>query len=319
MKKNILSILFILYSFIGSAQHMNDTIVVYIDNQLELQISIEDYDHLRDSNEISAVLTEFQTFLIEMSDKLNSETADFIKYNPDSSIVLEKGEQTTIFLIEKGKIRNTGSRDVAVIKLNKTIITLTARDLSAIEKISLADCYEKMLLLLPEKSRYSRKLYYQCNQGNITAIEEKNEINNLSGIDVIELNAGVGVSIVKNQLVGDFTFKLNFGFRKKGINISHPYTSLNLMYDFSDGNRMHINTFLNVGHNWTIPKKLDQSALIGLELGYLISKNGELFEDNTFRFGVNYALPSGFRLSPQLYMGNDFKQFYPGIRLEFLF
>lgn len=319
MKKLVILCYVFLQSIGIHAQYIKDTVVIFIDNELEFLIAIDDYDHLRENDQVSSILTQFQTYMSDITNQLNPDFAELITYYPDSSISVQPREQKNIFLIEGEKLKNTGKRDKAVIKLENISITLTSNDLSTIENKPLTSCYEKMLLLLPEKSRMSRKLYYQCQDEELSIIEDKSKINYATGGDILEINAGVSASVVKNQLVGDFSFTLGLGFNKKGVLRSKPYASINLMYDFSEGNKMNINTFLNIGHNWGLSKKIDEAALIGLELGYLISRNGDLFEENTFRFGINYVLPSGFDISPQVYMGDEFKRFYPGIRMGFTF
>ena len=53
----------------------------------------------------------------------------------------------------------------------------------------------------------------------------------------------------------------------------------------------------------------------GAELGYLTNRNGNFFDKNTFRLGVNWDIGRYMSVSPCLYISDNFNKMYPGIRL----
>ena len=63
------------------------------------------------------------------------------------------------------------------------------------------------------------------------------------------------------------------------------------------------------------PKK-DFSFSAVLSLGYLINRNGDFFEKNTFRFGAGKLSISKTTIEPSLYFNNFFKGVTPGIRIS---
>ena len=61
----------------------------------------------------------------------------------------------------------------------------------------------------------------------------------------------------------------------------------------------------------------DEPDWLGIEAGYLISQEGNLFGDNTFKLGFNWSLVKGRSVfvSPQLYFTDNFNTVFPGVRI----
>ena len=80
---------------------------------------------------------------------------------------------------------------------------------------------------------------------------------------------------------------------------------------------MNINTFLNAGFRWNLDKDEETPDWLGFEIGYLVGQEGNLFGDNTWKVGLNWSLIKGrsISVSPHLYMTDNFKTVYPGIRV----
>lgn len=82
---------------------------------------------------------------------------------------------------------------------------------------------------------------------------------------------------------------------------------------------VNINTFLNLGYRWNIDKEAAKPYLLGVQIGYLIGKQGDLFGDNTFKRDLNWSPVKTVFVSLQPYITNDFETVYPGIRIGFGF
>jgi hypothetical protein len=177
----------------------------------------------------------------------------------------------------------------------------------------LSGCLEKVITQLPEKIRWSRTLKYECINGVVTELESKN-----NEFDMLELQLGAGGGLVRDKWVADISFGVSLGLNHKGIP-GGPYISSNMMFDFDVESNMSINTFLNVGYNWTLNKKSENPDMLGVDLGYLIVKQGDLFGENTFKLGFNWSPAKYVNVSPQLYVTDNFKQAFPGIRIGFGF
>lgn len=318
MNKVILSFLFFFFiSLIGRTQSVADTVFIYIENRVEMKITIKDYHQLRDSNGVANNLRKFQSYFPSISDQLNKEDAEKITFQPDSSITVKKVDKDNIFLIQEESILNTGFRDQLLINSGAIQINIITSDISSIGDIKLADCFEKMIAILPPKTRVSRSLYFKCKNGTVSLIEEKDNTANGAG-DIIEITASAGAGLFKNQWIGDFNIRLGIGlFRKEELN-HYPYLSASLLYDFPTSNRTNINTFLNLGYRWKLSEESD-SKTMGAEFGYLISRRGNTFNKNTFRFGLNWSPIDAVSVSPQIYFSNGFKEVTPGIRIGFGF
>jgi len=63
------------------------------------------------------------------------------------------------------------------------------------------------------------------------------------------------------------------------------------------------------------PRK-DFSFSAVFSLGYLINRNGDYFEKNTFRFGAGKLSVAKTTIEPSLYFNNLFKGVTPGIRIS---
>lgn len=88
------------------------------------------------------------------------------------------------------------------------------------------------------------------------------------------------------------------------------------MYNFSEGNK-NINQWIDVGYQKNTSLLSQKSNWIGLSLGYLIHKNGDLFDDHTFRLGLPTTIHTNIKVTPQLYFKDFFKDAYPGVKISF--
>lgn len=153
----------------------------------------------------------------------------------------------------------------------------------------------------------------ECVNNVVTLIEDKNH-----EWDQLELSIGAGAGLVKNTWMPDLTLGLNFIFNKKGT-IRGPYITSNMLFDFTTEGKMNMNTFLNLGYRWTMNKQEDKYNTMGVELGYLIARQGEIFGENTFKLGLNWTPARHVTVTPHLYFTDNFGQLFPGVRIGFGF
>ncbi|GEM_PF-1040425 len=302
-----------LFPIFAFGQFIGDTVIVYVENRVEMKISISDYDKLRSSNDVMEAVNEFSKLLAEVTS--DPDAPEVVKYTPGGELTIEPGNPKTIYLMSNGKLTDTGFRDLAIIEDESVLIELTTTNLANISELPLGDCLGKVITLLPAKRSWSRNLYYECVDGNVRELGERHKHNRL---DFLELNVGAGAGLVKGNWVPDLSLGIGIGFNKKGLT-RFPYISSNMMFDFSAENETNINTFLNIGYAWNPNKKADKNELLGFELGYLVSRQGELFGENTFRIAANWSPLKGVYVSPQLYISDNFDTAFPGIRIGFGF
>lgn len=313
MKNLYLIIAISLLPTLSFGQYIGDTLFVFVDNKIEIKIAIPDYEELKSSDSVPIALREFKQILPEFKDELSSDEADLVKFSIGGPLTLKKGDPTIIYLQKEDGLTNTGFRDQAILSGENYIISITTTDMSIVSDLSLSECVEKVIAMLPKKTHWPKSLSYECIDGSITELANKN-----NQVDFLELQLGAGAGLVKSTWVADISFGVSLSLNHKGMARS-PYVSANMVFDFDAESKMHINTFLNVGYRWNLSKKSVKPNMLGVELGYLIVKQGDLFGDNTLKFGVNWSPAKHITVSPQLFITDNFKQAFPGIRVGFGF
>jgi len=316
MKRLCLILAIIIFPTLGFSQFVGDSVIIYVDNRVEINVAIADYSILKTAEKPVKALKEFSEMLPDMQDQLLPDKPDLVKYSPGSSLTVEPGDPKVIYLLKNGEPNNTGFRDRAIINGEDFTITITTTDLSKIADMPLSGCLEKIKGVLPAKRSWSMNLYYECVDGEIKELKERHKVN--PPLDFLELNLGAGAGLIRSTWVSDISLGVGIGFNKKGV-YRYPYVSSNMMFNFDSEKKMHINTFLNVGFGWNINTQAKRNELLGLEVGYLISRQGDLFGENTFKLGANWSPLKSVYVSPQLYITDNFKTAYPAIRIGFGF
>lgn len=314
MKNPFLFLTFLLLSVSAFAQKVPDSVTVYINNRVEVLIEIDDYVNLKQNKQVESIITSFKNLLPSITNELKIDKSEIVTYLNDSVLTIEEGDSKRIYLKNEGSLSNTGVRDKAILIYNKLKIVISTNDLSQLSEISLINCLETAFDSLPEKSRVSQSFYFQCIDGKVSEIVEKLKKNTTG--DILQLTVGSGISLLKNSSFIDFTFSMDVILFNKGLTSHHAYVSTNLMYDFLTDRKMKINTFLNIGYVSHYFNTEKEESSLGFELGYLISRKGDLFDENTFRFGISKSIGKHIYFTPQLYMEDQFKRFYPGVRLD---
>ena len=298
-----------------SAQGLGDSIIVYIDNRVELLVAIPDYENLKSSNLAPEALEQFIQLLPDLESQLSTTTAEEVTFSTSGTLTVVSGEEKVTYLIKDGRASNTGTRDKAIIQGDGFTMFINTTDLNQLSELPMVACLNQVIQLLPEKSRMSRSLYYQCVDNQVVVLENKHRTN--GQLDHLEINFGAGAGLIRNDWAADLTVQLGLGLVKKGVTQLSPYLSSNLIFEFNENNNIDLNLFLNVGFHPNIFKNPKKSSSLGVELGYLVVNQGNLFEDTTFKLGLNWSPLKGVFVGPQLYATDNFNKVFPGIRLGF--
>jgi len=135
------------------------------------------------------------------------------------------------------------------------------------------------------------------------------------------LSPGVGVGVARNQiytaLVGDLG--LRPGQTLLGLRLGwHEYAFFQPRGDGTT--RIVRNSFLNAGimsfRLRPAYSDLPNANGASLTLGYLVRRNGDFFEKNTFRLAGTVNLFRWSKIEPELYWNGFFKNVYPGVRVN---
>jgi hypothetical protein len=140
--------------------------------------------------------------------------------------------------------------------------------------------------------------------------------------DMIELTAGIGSGLVKNQFVSDINFRVGLSFGKKATYRNIYFADYEIMYDFSQGvagNPFKTNHFLSVGFEHNLSVNPSKDRWYGLSFGYLLNANSNFFDDNTFRLRIHKRINKTYTIIPELYFNDFFKNVYPGVRFNVVF
>ncbi|HPE76777.1 MAG TPA: hypothetical protein PLC80_11860 [Draconibacterium sp.] len=141
-------------------------------------------------------------------------------------------------------------------------------------------------------------------------------------LDMLILNAGVGAGVIKNQWVNDINFKIGLGFMKKGLQHNVYFAELKMYYDFSNAsndNLFSVNSFVTVGWEHNYSKILENEKWFGVSLGYLVDRNTDFFNENTWKFGIHKRINQTISVNPELYFDHFFKNVYPGVQIGISF
>ena len=87
------------------------------------------------------------------------------------------------------------------------------------------------------------------------------------------------------------------------------------MYDFSSG-KENINHWVSLGYARNFTNNPNKSSWFGLNLGYLAKRNGDLFEKDSFRLGIEKKIHKNVSIVPQFYFNGFLKDAYPGFKIK---
>ena len=131
----------------------------------------------------------------------------------------------------------------------------------------------------------------------------------------IKYIAGTSLENVKGNWNGSFNARLSFSKSKNGL-LKHNFSiEYEWMYDFSSG-KENINHWVSLGYAENITNDPNKPNWFGISLGYLAKQNGDLFEKDSFRFGIEKKIHKSISIVPQIYFNDFFKDSYPGFKIK---
>jgi len=212
-----------------------------------------------------------------------------------------------------------------VIEIREPVYTIKyyLQELEDLKKISTDDFNEKILAAdkqLPAGRKKINGWLTLNSEGNFDGhfLDEASPLTS----DMLILNAGVGAGIIKNQWVNDINFKVGLACGKKGLQRNLYFAEFKMVYDFSNAssdNLFSINSFVTVGWEHNFSKEIEKEKWFGLSLGYLVDRNTNFFEKNTWKFAIHKKINQSISVSPELYFNGFFKNVYPGVQIGIIF
>ncbi len=288
-----------------------DSIYIVLDNKTELNLAIYNYKNLADN--IRTDYTKFLSILSENND-IPDDISYSIDYNTNKTLSIKQTKGGERIIWENNTQKKFQFSNQCNIRSKDYYLKIKFNDLQALMSDSLLKRLLEAIDKIDETNNRLSKTYVYEFQGDKLIRDEQLD-NRTKSLDVIFLKGGLGVNLIKSEPIIDISAEIGFGIARKGILKNQYYVSYNLLFDFMEESKTNLNGFLNVGYRRNLSNNIDKPNWLGVELGYLIKNQGDLFGKNTFKFGVNWELGKYVSISPQLYLSNDGKDFYPALRL----
>lgn len=292
-----------------------DTIHYHGTKDMEMYILSADYHKLTKDEHLQSMLIDFQSRLKEIKDKVPTSSSYIIEYDYQTKIEVIESNKIASFSISEGKGVAEDFRNQAIITDTNSRYQVNI-GFNELEKVLMMDFNKvigEIITDLPEKDRYLRYLEYKNdNQTN----KAKLILNRPSGyLDMLSLQAGVGANVYRSKFLTDITGEISLQLNKKGILKNQFYVSNNLIFSFDESNSAVINNFTNIGYRRNLSNERGKPNWLGIEIGTVTKRSGDIFQSNTMRLGMNWQVGKHITVSPQMYFNGFFKQVSPGFRI----
>ncbi len=293
-----------------------DTVIITCNDRVQVKIAVYSESELKSDTTIAAIVSELQKSLGKVKDNIPKGFYRIV-YNPGESMVVEKRDPESKFRISGESVTPFLQRNECEVITPRFHLYFTFEELNDILDPSLNPCINASIEKLPAKVRYAQTFHYSYHDQ--TGAKETSRVKS-NGLDMLTLKAGIGTAFVKNTIVTDMGGEIGFNFNKKGVLKNCYFLSANAAYVFSDqSDHFAINVFLNAGYKYNLSNDRSKSNWIGAELGLPIHKEGSFFNDDLFRFAVQWELGKSVYVAGQLYINKGFESAYPGLRIGFFF
>ncbi|MCB0807281.1 MAG: hypothetical protein KDC05_15895 [Bacteroidales bacterium] len=313
--KNILALLLLVFisTEVLSQQPFPDSVHIQIDSTLEILLALDASQNI--SENIENDLKSLQ-ILLEESGVTPPESPYTITYIPDDLISVKPSAQKETVIWKDTEIIIHQFNNRCTIHAASYLMLIRFNEFSNLMDDNLITKIKDVVKDANNKQgRMAATYNYTFEKNNMVHLEHLDEIHGQT--DMISLNGGVGANLIKNQPVIDISAMVSLLFSKKGVLKNDFNVSYNSLSYFNDSSAFKVNGFLNIGYRYNFSKDAENPNWLGVELGYLVNRSGNLFDKNTFRLGVNWKLGNNVSVSPQFYFSG--KSTYPGLRIGFGF
>lgn len=126
------------------------------------------------------------------------------------------------------------------------------------------------------------------------------------------LHLSTGLTSSKSAAILSAEIKAGYVWNNYGSDIGY-YLSYDWNFSFAENGTRSINSFINLSalEEGFLPRI---KTMAGIDMGYLVFRQGDVFEKNTFRLGFGFKGDFWY-FSPQMYFPGKFKGVYPGLRV----
>ena len=314
-KITALSLLMLFSGLLFGQKTALDSVCVQVEGKAVLNLAIYNYQNL--SENIKDDFKNLQQILTETND-IPENKSYLINYEPNKSLTIKQTEVDEKIIWVNGEKSKYKLNNQCNIKADNYYLKIQFNEINALISDSLiAQLITVIDTTKNAQKRYSNTYNYTFEGMDLTHNKQFDVTN--GQMDMLMLRGGVGVNLIKSEFVIDVAAEMAFVFNKKGIYKNQYFTSYNLLFDFMGESNVNLNGFLNLGYRYNFSKNIKKPNWLGVEMGYLVNSQGELFGKNTFKFGLDWELGKNISVSPQLYFSDNFSEIYPAIRIGFGF
>lgn len=279
--------------------------------KLDMLIQIRDYHLLTKDDQLIKLLQDFQTRMEEIDESLPVTSSYKINYTYQKQIEVLETDKIKSFTLREDKGWSEDFQHLAVVNDANYQVRICFNDIAKVIATDFSGIVADITAQLPHRDRHLRYMEFH-NENNKATLTE----NRPSGyLDMLSLQAGVGASVYRNQFLTDITGEIGLQLNHKGILRNQFYVSNNLIFSFDAENTALINNFTNFGYRRNLSNQKDKPNWLGIEIGTLTKRSGDLFQPNTMRLGMNWGAGKNITVAPQLYFNGFFQQVSPGLRI----
>lgn len=333
-KKTIIAVILLLALFatqksLGSEKFMGDTLRIRFD-EFMIEILTTDFNHhpLKTMNLEQTAATANQLLESLSIPKPESNELYFIsisdvdgkqKLEYKNATIEKRQKNPKKMVFSKGNVlaKDFGNYIIEVDDVNFTVLFYLS-ELQDLNKIG-GDLFEKQLSEAQTLIPVGRKKVNGWLKWNGTDSFESHFLSESSpySLDMLELAAGLGAGIIKNQWVNDVNFRVGLGFGTKGIMRNRYFTEFKMVYDFANSSDklFAINSFLLLGWEHNFSNSIEKVNWVGFSVGYLVDRNTDFFEKNTWKLTMKKSINQTISVNPELYFNGFFKNVYPGVQI----
>ncbi len=229
-----------------------------------------------------------------------------------------------LFVVSEGNILETDFGNIVLeIEDENYLIRLHLEKLADVKIVNSQDFLDKIRDADSKIPNNRKKINAWLIENNTHSFNTYflNEVPPLTD-DMLELNAGVGAGWIYNQFVSSFNFRLGFAFAKKGILKNRYFIDHELLYDFSNPQgetKFDLNGFLSFGYERNFSLDPNKAKWYGISAGFMVIRNGNFFEKNTFRISVHRQVNNSITIKPEIYFNDFVKNGTPALKVQIAF
>lgn len=302
-----------------------DTIWIKLKNETLIRLTGHDLDRkFQASFDFKPVLTGFLSNWGRLDHQLPSFEKMNILYesNDKSKIRISEGNRTQCFLFSRKDSFVFAVPDTHVLEFNyrniKTRIYFS--DLNQLKDLAAMNTREIFASVKKDmdtgnsvvKKIYPVNRWYSFSEKDELTLVHM-EVLSYKQADILEIGAGTNVQVLKGVWAGSFSFSLSAIAGNKLVHRNKISLFYDLVYDFAPGNapfENHINHFAGIGYAHSD----SNHAWSGISLNYLVKRQGDLFEKNTFNIGLTHGLNNRIEVQPMIYFHDFFRNVYPSLK-----